>query len=79
MKKKIRILRIVSSLDPKYGGPSKTIIDSSKILKKQGFNIDILTSDRISSSFFKSKKLIFLIKVLHLETIALILNYSFGF
>tara|TARA_B100000965_G_scaffold405009_1_gene437514 strand:- start:1389 stop:2549 length:1161 start_codon:yes stop_codon:yes gene_type:complete len=57
VKKKIRILRIVSSLDPKYGGPSKTIIDSSKILKKQGFNIDILTSDRISSSFFKSKKI----------------------
>ena len=43
--KKIRILKI-SSLDPKYGGPSKTIIDSSEILKKQGFKIDILTSDK---------------------------------
>lgn len=57
MKKKIRILRIISSLDPKYGGPSKTIIDSSEILKKQGFKIDILTSDRKDSNFFKSKKI----------------------
>ena len=57
MKKKIKILRIISSLDPKYGGPSKTIIDSSVTLNKQGFKVDILTSDNENSIFFKSKKI----------------------
>ena len=57
MKKKIKILRIVSSLDPKYGGPAKTIIDSSVVLSKQGFKVDILTSDNENSIFFKSKKI----------------------
>jgi glycosyltransferase involved in cell wall biosynthesis len=57
VKKKIRILRIISSLDPKYGGPSKTIIDSSVTLNKQGFKVDILTNDNENSIFFKSKKI----------------------
>ena len=62
MKKKIRILRIISSLDPKYGGPSKTIIDSSVTLNKQGFKVDILTSDNENSIFLNPKKLILSIK-----------------
>ena len=57
MIKKIRILRIISSINPKYGGPSKTIIDSSIALSKQGFNVDILTSDPVNSNFFKSKEI----------------------
>ena len=55
MKKKNRILRIINSINPVYGGPSKTIIDSSIILTKQGFKVDILTSDPANSNFFKSK------------------------
>ena len=53
--KKNRILRIINSINPIYGGPSKTIIDSSIILTKQGFKVDILTSDPANSNFFKSK------------------------
>ena len=55
MKKKIKILRIISSLNPKYGGPSKTIIDSSLSLIKEGFKVDILTNDLKKSNFFKSR------------------------
>ena len=54
MKNKIKVLRIVTSLDPKFGGPSKTIIDSSIALSNQGFKIDILTADLRNSNFFKS-------------------------
>lgn len=57
MKKKIRILRIINSIDPRYGGPSKTIIDSTLVLKKKGFSVDILTSDPSKSLFYKSKKI----------------------
>ena len=52
MIKKIKILRIISSINPKYGGPSKTIIDSSIALSKQGFKVDILTSDPVNSNFY---------------------------
>ena len=45
MKKTVKVLRIVSSLNPKYGGPAKTIIDSSLMLVRQGLKVDILTSD----------------------------------
>jgi len=54
-KKKIKILRIIGTLDPKYGGPSRAIIDNSMSLQKQGFDIDILTSDKKNSNYFKSK------------------------
>ena len=57
MKNKIKVLRIVTSLDPKFGGPSKTIIDSSIALSNQGFKIDILTADLRNSNFFKSKNI----------------------
>ena len=53
MKKKIKILRIISSLNPKYGGPAKAIIDSSILLSNQGFQVDILTSDIEHSFFYK--------------------------
>ena len=57
MKKKIKVLRIVTSLDPKFGGPARTIIDSSIALSNQGFKIDILTADLGNSNFFKSKNI----------------------
>jgi len=57
MKKKIKILRIISSLDPKNGGPSKTIIDGSLNLIKEGFDVNILTHDKKNSNFIKDKKI----------------------
>jgi len=53
MKKKKRILRIINSLDPKYGGPSIATIDSTKILNQNNFNVDIVTSDEKNSNFYK--------------------------
>ncbi|MDC3175239.1 glycosyltransferase [Candidatus Pelagibacter sp.] len=50
MNKKIKILRIIPTLDPSYGGPVTGIIDSTKLLKKMGVEIDIVTHD----SEFKS-------------------------
>ena len=58
MKKKIKILRIIPSLDPRYGGPSKTIIESSLMLIKKGFEVHILTGeqkDSIKRNYFKKK------------------------
>ena len=66
MKKKIKILRIIPSLDPIFGGPSKTIFDSSFMLTKKGFKVDILTGEQKGSSkknnikninMFKSNKI----------------------
>ena len=49
MKKKIKILRIIPTIDPIFGGPSKTIIDSSFMLIKKGFEVDILTGEQKGS------------------------------
>jgi len=57
MKKKIKILRLISTIDPVYGGPSHATIDSSIALSNQGFKIDILTSDVRNSKFTKSKNI----------------------
>ena len=45
MKKRIRILRIIHSLNPIYGGPQNAIIDNSLSLIQNGIEVDILTSD----------------------------------
>ena len=50
MKKKINVLRIIPTIDPIFGGPSKTIVDSSIYLKENGFNVDILTGDQAGST-----------------------------
>ena len=55
MKKKIKILRIITSLNPKYGGPSRATVESSLNLVKQGFEVHILTRDQSNSNFFKDK------------------------
>ena len=43
MSHRYKVLRIISTLNPKYGGPSNTIIDSSKLLYKTGFKVDVRT------------------------------------
>ena len=45
MNKKIKVLRIISTLDQSFGGPTNTIVDSSLALAKSGFKVDILTFD----------------------------------
>ena len=55
MKRKKKILRIVTSLNPKYGGPSVGIIESSKHLVKHGFKVDIVTLDKKKISNIKIK------------------------
>ena len=54
-KKKIKILRIIHSLDPKYGGPQNAILDHSISLQKSGIKVDILTAD--NNKKFNSPKL----------------------
>jgi len=57
MKNKIKILRIIHSLNPAYGGPQNAILGSSIALSKKGFKVDIITSDNKKSNFPNSKKL----------------------
>lgn len=71
MSKKIRVLRIIHTLNPTLGGPSNAIIDNSIALVKKGFSIDILTSDR--KKYYKNKK----IKVFNVGPS--IGNYGFSF
>ena len=73
-KRKTKILRIISTLNPEYGGPSRAIIDSSIILNLNGIDVDILTCDKPKQSFFKSKK----IKVINMGP-SLLGTYWFSF
>lgn len=57
MVKKIKILRIIPTLDSNYGGPVKTTIDTSILLQKKGMKVDILTCDDEKKIFFKSNKI----------------------
>ena len=59
MKRKLKILRLMTSIDPKFGGPNITVISSSLVLSKQGFKVDILTCDPKNSNFIKTKKIFF--------------------
>tara|TARA_B100000925_G_scaffold289905_1_gene273851 strand:- start:1330 stop:2484 length:1155 start_codon:yes stop_codon:yes gene_type:complete len=54
--KKIRILRIIHTLNPELGGPSNAIIHNSIALKKNGFSVDILTSDKSNFNYNKNIK-----------------------
>ena len=55
MSNKIKVLRIISTLNPQQGGPAKAIIDNSLAMINQNIKVDILTCDRASSKFYKSK------------------------
>ena len=57
MKKKIKILRIIHSLNPIYGGPQNTIIDNSLSLIQNGIKVDILTSDNKSYQLKKKNNI----------------------
>ena len=57
MKNTIKLLRIISSLNPKYGGPAAAIIDNSLYLKSKGIRVDIVTNDCENSNFYKGNKL----------------------
>ena len=52
---KKKILRIISSLNPEYGGPPAAIVDSTIALNKIGFKVDIVTHDNKESQFVKIK------------------------
>ena len=54
---KIKILRIIHTLDPAHGGPQNAIIDNSLSLIKNGISVDILTSD-IRNYHFKKIKIV---------------------
>ena len=52
-KKKIKILRIISSLDPKFGGPARGIIETSKQLIHNGLKTNINTLKKFNYSKIK--------------------------
>jgi glycosyltransferase involved in cell wall biosynthesis len=52
LKEKIKILRIIHSLDPKWGGPPNAVIDHSKFLINQGLDVDILVNDDLKKNHF---------------------------
>ena len=52
---KKKILRIISSLNPEYGGPPAAIVDSTIALNRIGFKVDIVTHDNKESQFVKIK------------------------
>ena len=56
MKNKLKILRIIQTLDPEYGGPANAIIDNSLMLKNKGFDVHILTYDTKNKIKKKDKK-----------------------
>ena len=64
MKHKLKILRIIASLDPKFGGPSRGVLESSKQLVKEGFKVDIVTCDKEKIKFTKLKN----IKIINLSS-----------
>jgi len=51
MRKQIKILKLMPTLNPSWGGPVKAIIDSTIYLSKQGLKVDIVTCDPINSNF----------------------------
>jgi len=55
MSNKIKVLRIIATLNPQQGGPIRAIIDNSLAMINQNIKVDILTCDRTSSKFYKSK------------------------
>jgi len=54
---KKKILRIISSLDPSFGGPAKAIIDSTLELKSRGIDVEIVTNDCQNEIFYKKKNI----------------------
>ena len=68
-----KILRIISTLNPRAGGPQAGLINSSNELCKAGFLVDILTSDK--ENFHKNKSNKFNIIKLRINNV----SYNFSF
>ena len=73
IKKKIKILRIISTLNPESGGPQASIIKSSNSLVDGGFEVDVLVSDK--KNYINNKKNKFNIIKLGIEN----RSYNFSF
>ena len=69
----IKILKIITTLNPKSGGPQATIIQNSNNLCNNGFSVDILTSDK--KNFIKRADHKF--KIIKLNTDSKPYNFSF--
>lgn len=54
---KTKILRLIGTLNPEYGGPAKAIIDHSHALIQQGYDVSIVTSDHKYKRYYKEKKI----------------------
>ena len=54
---KIKILRLIGTLNPEYGGPAKAIIDHSHALIHKGYDVSIITSDKKNSKYYKGNKI----------------------
>ena len=72
-KKQIKVLRIIPTLNPSYGGPATATIESSLVLNDRGIKVDIATCDKKNENFYKSKK----IKILN-KGPSLLGRYSFN-
>ena len=70
---KFRILRIISTLDPKSGGPQASIVESTNALCDVGYSVDILTSDK--KNYLKHKNCKFKVIKLNLDS----KSYNFSF
>ena len=44
MMKKLKILHVIPSIHPRYGGPSKAVVDMCRSQIKEGIKADILTT-----------------------------------
>ena len=62
LKIKKKILRIIASLNPKFGGPSNALVDSSNNLIDNGHSLTIVTFDKSS---YKNKSLNKKIKIIN--------------
>ena len=71
---KLKILRIITSLNPKFGGPATGIIESSKDLILKGHNVTILTLDKDTKNSFNINK----IKIINFKNY-IGENYKFSF
>ena len=57
LKNKIKILRIIHTLDPTSGGPQNAILDNTISLQKLGIKVDILTGDKKKINLPKKNQL----------------------
>ena len=73
---KKKILRITTTLDPKFGGPSVGVLNLAKNLINNGFKVDIITIDKKKFSNIKLKNLrIINFKIILEKTIDFVFHY----